>query len=74
MVNMMKKQHIEELAIKLAEANNGGKWATHYEEAQKDVWRKRARTWAREVINLYELEKFDSNKDPYGSATQRPRG
>lgn len=34
---------IEIGAAALAEALHGGKWATHYTEAQKDVWRGRAR-------------------------------
>ena len=33
---------IEKVALLIAEANNGGKWATHYNEAQKNVWRERA--------------------------------
>ena len=33
---------IEKYAIIMAEGNNGGAWATHYTESQKDVWRARA--------------------------------
>ena len=33
----------EEIAIIIAEGNNGGKWATHYTEEQKEMWRARAR-------------------------------
>jgi hypothetical protein len=34
---------VEEIAIMIAEGNNGGAWATHYTEEQKEVWRNRAR-------------------------------
>jgi hypothetical protein len=30
---------IEKYAIKIALGNNGGEWATHYTEEQKDHWR-----------------------------------
>ena len=32
---------IEKYAIIMALGNNGGEWATHYTEEQKNVWRKR---------------------------------
>lgn len=34
---------VEDVAILIAEANNGGKWATHYQDVHKDLWRKRAK-------------------------------
>lgn len=34
---------IEGMAERMAIALNGGTWATHYTERQKDVWRRRAR-------------------------------
>lgn len=34
---------LERWAIKLAVGNNGGTWATHYVEKQKEFWRVRAR-------------------------------
>ena len=64
----LNKKHIEELAIKLAEANNGGKWATHYEEMQKDVWRERARVWAQDVINLNDLARLKPKDDDNAGA------
>ena len=39
---------IEEIAKKIAVANNGGDWAKHYNEDQKNVWRERAK----EVIEM----------------------
>ena len=33
---------IEKYAIIMAEGNNGGSWATHYTDSQKDLWRERA--------------------------------
>lgn len=31
---------VEKYAIRCAKGNNGGEWATHYTEEQKDIWRK----------------------------------
>ena len=39
---------IEKVAKKIAVANNGGDWAKHYNEDQKNVWRERAK----EVIEI----------------------
>ena len=39
---------IEQVAKKIAVANNGGDWAKHYNEDQKNVWRERAK----EVIEM----------------------
>jgi hypothetical protein len=33
---------IEKIAIEMAMGNNGGDWAKHYTDDQKDVWRERA--------------------------------
>jgi hypothetical protein len=33
---------IEKYAIIMAEGNNGGSWANHYTDSQKDVWRARS--------------------------------
>lgn len=35
----MNDEEIEALAIRAAKGNNGGEWAKHYTEAQKDYWR-----------------------------------
>lgn len=43
---------IEKWAIKLALGNNGGEWATHYTEKQKELWRERVR----ELIEDIKLE------------------
>ena len=34
---------IEKVAIEMAMGNNGGDWARHYNEDQKNVWRERAK-------------------------------
>lgn len=39
---------IEKVARTIAVANNGGDWAKHYNEDQKNVWRERAK----EVIEM----------------------
>ena len=39
---------IEQVAKYIAVANNGGDWAKHYNEDQKNVWRDRAK----EVIEM----------------------
>lgn len=39
---------IEKIAMTMALGNNGGGWATHYNEDQKNVWRERAK----EVIEM----------------------
>ena len=39
---------IEKIAMTMAVGNNGGGWATHYNEDQKNVWRERAK----EVIEM----------------------
>lgn len=35
----MTDEQIEKFAIRVALGNNGGKWATHYTEEQKNHWR-----------------------------------
>lgn len=32
-------EQVEPFAIRAAKGNNGGEWATHYTEDQKNVWR-----------------------------------
>lgn len=39
---------IEDIAKKIAVANNGGDWAKHYNDDQKNVWRERAK----EIIEM----------------------
>ena len=39
---------IEQVAKTMALGNNGGDWAKHYNEDQKNVWRERAK----EVIEM----------------------
>ena len=36
----MSEEKIEEFAIRVALGNNGGKWATHYNEDHTEHWRK----------------------------------
>ena len=37
---------IEQYAIRCAKGNNGGEWATHYTEDQKNIWREFVRNLA----------------------------
>jgi hypothetical protein len=46
---------IESVAVEIAEANNGGMWATHYTDEQKDVWRNRAKKIIAMVRDLEEI-------------------
>jgi hypothetical protein len=45
----MDPEVIEHFAIRAALGNNGGSWADHYTEAQKDFWRQFARDIAHEI-------------------------
>jgi hypothetical protein len=46
----MTTDQIESLAIRAALGNNGGAWATHYNETQKDFWRTYVRDLAAVVV------------------------
>lgn len=46
------REIVEKWAIKLARGNNGGEWATHYNEDQKNFWR----NLAEELINEISVE------------------
>lgn len=41
---------IEHFAIRAAKGNNGGEWATHYTDAQKEFWRQ----FVRDLISQLE--------------------
>jgi hypothetical protein len=43
---------IEKYAIIMAEGNNGGTWATHYTDSQKDLWRARAEKLIEDVLKV----------------------
>ena len=45
----MSEDKIEEFAIRVALGNNGGKWATHYNEDQKEHWRQFVRDLIKEM-------------------------
>ena len=47
---------IEDVAKEIAVANNGGEWATHYTEKQKQVWRIRAAGVIAQVTRWIESE------------------
>ena len=47
----MSQETIEKFAIRLALGNNGGKWATHYNEDQKEHWRQFVRDLIEEIGN-----------------------
>lgn len=44
-------EDIERFAIRCARGNNGGEWATHYTEEQKQFWRLFVRDLAVEMLN-----------------------
>ena len=43
------KETIEKYAIRCAKGNNGGEWATHYTEEQKEKWRSIVRDLIKEI-------------------------
>jgi hypothetical protein len=43
---------VECVAIKIALGNNGGTWAAHYNDEQKNVWRDRAKAII-EIVQAY---------------------
>lgn len=45
----MKPDKIEQFAIRAALGNNGGQWATHYTEEQKEHWRRFVRELAEQI-------------------------
>lgn len=45
----MSEDKIEEFAIRVALGNNGGEWATHYTEEQKEHWRRFVRDLIEEM-------------------------
>lgn len=40
---------VEKWALRMALGNNGGGWATHYTEEQKEHWRTMAREWLQDA-------------------------
>lgn len=46
------EQKLEALAIRAALGNNGGTWAEHYTEAQKEHWRQFVRDLIRDAVPL----------------------
>ena len=44
---------IEEIAIYIAEGNNGGEWAEHYTDEQKNTWRTRAEMLVSKINSEY---------------------
>lgn len=51
---------VEAFAIRCAKGNNGGEWATHYKEEQKEVWRKFVRDLANAVADTPFRLRLDS--------------
>lgn len=51
------REYQEALAERLALGNNGGTWADHYTEDQKDKWRKMARDVVTDVSDHIEAIK-----------------
>lgn len=50
----MSSEMIERYAIRCARGNNGGEWAVHYTEEQKNFWRQFVRDLAADML----LESF----------------
>ena len=50
---------IEKYAIIMAEGNNGGAWATHYTDSQKDLWRARAQKLIEDVLKWNGEQNYD---------------
>ncbi len=48
------KREIEAFAIRAALGNNGGEWATHYTEEQKEHWRRFVLDLASEIAKKME--------------------
>jgi hypothetical protein len=47
----MTDDQLESYAIRCAKGNNGGEWATHYNEDQKNFWRVFVRDLAKDIVN-----------------------
>jgi heme oxygenase len=54
----MSPEQIEGFAIRAALGNNGGTWATHYTEGQKEHWRQ----WVRDLAEA--IKQAEKAKDP----------
>jgi hypothetical protein len=52
----LEKHVIEKYAMKIALGNNGGGWATHYNEDQKNYWRKLVTELFEELKELESLQ------------------
>ena len=60
---------IEQFAIRAAKGNNGGEWATHYTEEQKEFWRQFVRElFAAESERCAKLAEAYFKSDDYRSA------
>lgn len=49
---------VEQLAIRAALGNNGGTWAEHYTEAQKEHWRQ----WVRDMADMALAARFEMRR------------
>jgi len=49
-MTMLNAETIEIFAIRAAKGNNGGEWATHYNEDQKNYWRTFVRDMEASII------------------------
>jgi hypothetical protein len=49
---MTRDQIVESLAIRAALGNNGGAWATHYDDIHKEHWRQFVRDLMREAEKI----------------------
>jgi hypothetical protein len=60
---MLNDETIELFAIRAAKGNNGGEWATHYNEDQKDYWRTFVRDMAASLQHAVIPQPNDADGD-----------
>ena len=53
-IAMQSDEFIEAFAIRAAKGNNGGEWATHYTEEQKESWRQLVRDLVQAMLHAEE--------------------
>jgi hypothetical protein len=56
---MTRDQIVESLAIRAALGNNGGAWATHYDDIHKEHWRQFVRDLMREAEKIARVKALE---------------
>lgn len=59
----MTDEQLESFAIRAAPGNNGGEWATHYTEGQKEHWRQFVKDLVADILKTQECQ-FCAVPDP----------